>query len=638
AARTADTDGTGPTTSETTSYRDFHGIPHDLGTAVVVQSMVFGNLSQDSGSGVVFTRNPVSGERELFGEYLAASQGEDVVAGTRTPSPVAEALNPILLDELTETCARLEASHADVLDIEFTVEGSRLYFLQVRSAKRTPEAAVRIAADLLAEGRASLSGALSGVSLEQIRQVQRPGFDEAEVEEARRAGRLVTTGTGACPGQVSGRLVVDPDRAKEMAEQGEKVILARSITSPADLHGMIAAEGIVTATGGSTSHAAVVARALATPCVVGADEIVVDEHARTLRVGESSIAEGEHVSLDGATGELFAGAFATATQGAATAALSSLLDTARRAADSAVLGRVTVAADVAPVLAAGASGIVFPLDAALAAAGELGTLRLAVAERGRTGSDLHETVAALVEQAAAPVLAAAAGAEVVVRSIDLRSDDLAGPGEAEVIDGLERYLPLGVEGLLDAQLEGLARAAARAGDKAGVRLAVSHLDDVLEVAAVRRAVQQHGDLIRADAFVTSPRGMLGLSALARDQGGVWVDLPALQAATRAIPLHLLRAADPLDAYAARGLTSSDPRVTVDPAVARLFEVLSSRPPTSGASVDGALTVAVDLGTVVTADSAALLHALGVRRFAADAPEVRPLLLALGKAASAPDEP
>ena len=236
------------------TYRDFHKIPHDLGTAVVVQSMVFGNLDADSGSGVVFTRNPVTGEPGLFGEYLGRSQGEDVVAGTRTPAPVVEALAPEVLHELRVACAELERRQGDVLDIEFTVERSVLYFLQVRSAKRTAEAAVRIAADLLAEGVVAPPTVLRKVSAEQVRQVQRPGFDAAELEAARAGDRLLTIGIGACPGQVSGALVLDPDRASADAGAGVKTILARPITSPADLHGMIAAQGIVTATGGSTGR------------------------------------------------------------------------------------------------------------------------------------------------------------------------------------------------------------------------------------------------------------------------------------------------------------------------------------------------------------------------------------------------
>ena len=276
-------------TRRAVTYRDFHHIPHDLGTAVVVQSMVFGNLSDDSGSGVVFTRNPVTGENELFGEFLANTQGEDVVAGTRTPVSIADAATamPEVFEELRTTCLELERQQADVLDIEFTVERSRLWFLQVRSAKRTPQAAVRIAADFLRDGVVEAGRALATVRAEQVRQVQRPGFDTGELDAARADGRLLATGIGASPGQVSGALMLDSDRAKQAAMDGAAVILARPTTSPADLHGMIASEGIVTGTGGSTSHAAVVARALGKACVVGCSAAQIDLAARTLTVADA---------------------------------------------------------------------------------------------------------------------------------------------------------------------------------------------------------------------------------------------------------------------------------------------------------------------------------------------------------------
>lgn len=328
--------------SRARTYREFHRIPHDIGTAVVVQSMVFGNLGADSGSGVVFTRDPATGEPGLFGEYLARSQGEDVVAGIRTPDPVRAALAPDLLAELERTGAALERQIGDVADIEFTVERSTLYLLQVRAAKRTPQAAVRIAADFAAEGTVPLGAALRTVSTEQVRQLQRPGFDEAELAAARGNGRLLTTGIGACPGQVSGELVLDPDRARELAAAGRRVVLARPVTSPADLHGMIAAAGIVTATGGSTSHAAVVARALGRACVVGAPALRIDAGARTAAIGERVLAEGEPVSLDGTSGEVFAGAIAAGTPAEAGGALGALMDvTALAAADCAVFGEVT---------------------------------------------------------------------------------------------------------------------------------------------------------------------------------------------------------------------------------------------------------------------------------------------------------
>jgi pyruvate,orthophosphate dikinase len=614
------------------TYRDFHSIPHDLGTAVVVQSMVFGNVGADSGSGVVFTRNPVTGEPGLFGEYLANSQGEDVVAGIRTPDPVAEALAPVVLDELTATCADLEAAQGDVLDIEFTVERSTLYFLQVRSAKRTPEAAVRIAADLLAEGTVSPARALDRVSPEQIRQVQRPGFDAEEVERARSGDRLLTTGIGACPGQVSGELVLDPDRAKGAGDEGRAVVLARSITSPADLHGMIAARGIVTATGGSTSHAAVVARALGTTCVVGASALKIDEDARRLTVDGRTIVEGEPVSLDGATGELFTGEFATATPAEATRALDSLLATAAEAARCEVLGRVTLPADVERVLACGATGLVTAVDDVLVASGDLAGLVERLLEHGGEGvaapvADLADVVAAEF----APILAAAGAVEVGVRAIDLLADESRELLQQTAVT--TRYpqlaVPLGLPALIEAQLEGLARAVRDSGGAARVHLAVRHVSDPAEAEALQALGSAYGSSPSVGCYLTSPRAVFNVDGIARHSDVLWLEVRALQAATFGIPARQLLTAEPLDDYVARGMLGTDPRTSIDPSVRGMLEQVVR---TGDEAAAGGSRVGLRLSGTVSAEVAATLHGLGVRRFAVDGPEVRPALLALGKAA------
>ncbi|MCW0216294.1 MAG: pyruvate, phosphate dikinase [Pseudonocardia sp.] len=607
------------------TYRDHHTIPHDLGTAVVVQSMVFGNLSADSGSGVVFTRNPVTGEPGLFGEYLAHSQGEDVVAGTRTPDPVAEALAPDVLRELRTTCAGLERAQGDVLDIEFTVERSALYFLQVRSAKRTPEAAVRIAADLTAEGEVPAATALRNVSPAQVRQVQRPGFDPGEVDGAREEGRLLTTGIGACPGQVGGILVLDSDRAVAEAGAGREVILARPVTSPADLHGMIAAQGIVTATGGSTSHAAVVARALGTSCVVGAAELRVDEAARTLTVGGRTMAEGDDVSLDGASGELFAGRFTTSTPAGATVALAALLGTAAAASGCEVLARVTLPSDVGAAREAGATGFVTAIDDVLAATGHLdGLVRSLLEDGGAAGLD---RIADLVAQELAPVIEAAGDAEVGVRAIDLVADEARELLQQTAVTSRhpELSVPLGRPELIEAQLAGLSRALAGAGGRARVHLAVRHISDPAEAAALR-ALAGASD-IGVGAYLTSPRAAFGAREIAAVSDLLWLEVRALQAAMFGIPARQLLTAEPLDGYLRRGLLSCDPRSTLDRSVRELLvTVAAARRP--------GYEVGMRLSGEVSQDAAAQLYGLGFRRFAVDAGETRPLVLALGKAALA----
>ncbi len=605
------------------TYRDHHRIPHDLGTAVVVQSMVFGNLSADSGSGVVFTRNPVTGEPGLFGEYLAHSQGEDVVAGIRTPDPVAQALRPDVLAELSATCARLERAHGDVLDIEFTVERSTLYYLQVRSAKRTPEAAVRFAADFLAEGAVGPAAALRSVTTEQVRQIQRPGFAEEAVAAARSGGRLLTTGIGACPGQVGGLLVLDPDRAKERADAGEEVVLARSVTSPADLHGMIAARGIVTATGGSTSHAAVVARALGTACVVGAGEMRVDAAARTLTIGSRVVGEGEEVSLDGSSGELFAGRIPTSTPAAATGYLGTLLDTAAAAARCTVLARVTLPADVEGARAAGAAGFVTAVDDVLAATGHLDGI---VEGLLHAGGGLDK-VAELVAQEFTALFAAAGDVEFGVRAIDLVADEARELLQQTALTTRhpELSVPLGRPALVEAQIRGLAQAVAGSGRAVRAHLAVRHVSDPAEAAALRGLASAGDGRVGVGTYLTSPRAAYGVGGIAAASDVVWVEVRALQAAVFGIPARQLLTAEPLDGYLGRGLLACDPRTTLDPAVQDLLARV--------AAVRGSGTpVGMRLTGAVPEEAAAQLYDLGFRRFAVDAAEMRPLVLALGKAA------
>ncbi|MDL5159720.1 pyruvate, phosphate dikinase [Actinomycetospora termitidis] len=608
------------------TYREHHGIPHDMGTAVVVQSMVFGNLDDDSGSGVVFTRNPVTGEPGLYGEYLAHSQGEDVVAGIRTPDPVQQALPPDLLAELERSCLDLEARHGDVLDIEFTVEHGVLWFLQVRSAKRTPEAAVRIAADLLADGTASPSRALSLVTADQLRQAQRPGFDPDALAEARAAGRVLVAGIGACPGQVSGELVLDPDRAMERADAGVAVVLGRSVTSPADLHGMIAAAGIVTSTGGSTSHAAVVARALGTTCVVGASDLVIDADARVARVGDRTIAEGEPVALDGASGELIAGALPTTTPAEATEAMDTLLGAAAEASGCEVLARITVPTDAAAALAAGASGLVTAVDDVLAASGDLTRLVETVLDKGLDGSGTFSEVRDAVASQFGPLLAAAGSHDVDVRAIDLLADESRELLQQTAVTTRhpELAMPLGVPELIVAQREGLIRAVAESGYSGRLRLAVRHVSDPAEAAALA-ALDQGPDAPGVGTYLTSPRAVANVGGLAGDSAVVWLEIRALQAAVFGIPARQFLTAEPLDSYVAQGLLAVDPRHALDPTVVRMLDGLV-------ASV--ATPVGVRLSGTVRDEVAARLLGLGFRRFAVDLPEVRPLLLGLGRAALA----
>jgi len=287
-------------------YRRIHAIPSDWGTAVTVMAMVFGNLGDTSGTGVGFTRDPRTGERRFYAEFLPNAQGEDVVAGIRTPERI-EALRermPDIYDELLAIADRLERHYKDMQDIEFTIQEGRLYLLQTRSGKRSAAAAIRVAVDLVRESVIDRDTALMRVRPQDLHQLLHPIFDAGAKEAAVAAGRLLARGLPAAPGAAVGRVVFDADRAVEWAKNGEQVILVRPETSPEDVAGMYAAQGIVTARGGRTSHAAVVAVGMGKSCVVGAGDIVVNEERRAFEAARRTVREGDVISVDGSTGEV----------------------------------------------------------------------------------------------------------------------------------------------------------------------------------------------------------------------------------------------------------------------------------------------------------------------------------------------
>jgi len=295
------------------SYREAEGIPHDWGTAVNVVTMVFGNMGWDSGTGVAFTRNPATGEKKVWGEYLLNAQGEDVVAGIRTPHPIEDMAKdlPEQYEEFLKICDLLERHYRDMQDVEFTIERGKLWMLQTRTGKRTAAAAVKIAVDMVKEGLITKKEALMRVTPDQVDQFLHPRFDPEAVQKAKEEGRLLAVGLNASPGAASGIAIFDADTAEERGKTGEAVILVRPETNPDDVHGMIEARGILTQHGGMTSHAAVVARGWGKPCVAGCEAIKIDLAARKFSVNGREIKEGNYISIDGATGEVFEGAIAT---------------------------------------------------------------------------------------------------------------------------------------------------------------------------------------------------------------------------------------------------------------------------------------------------------------------------------------
>jgi pyruvate, orthophosphate dikinase len=297
-------------------YRRKYKIPDEWGTAVNVQSMVFGNMGDDCATGVAFTRDPATGEDVFYGEYLVNAQGEDVVAGVRTPLPVAEMKHdPVFAGtykELEKVRQTLEKKFGDVQDFEFTVENRKLYMLQTRNGKRTALAYVKIAHDMVKQKLMTATHAIQSADPDALSQLLAPIFDRAAYETAKKSGQLLTTGLPAGPGAATGQLVFTAAKAEQLAEKGEKVVLARVETSPEDLRGMIAAEGILTSRGGVSSHAALVARQMGKVCVAGAGAIQIDYSKGTLSCAGKTLREGDAISINGSTGEVFAGAIKTA--------------------------------------------------------------------------------------------------------------------------------------------------------------------------------------------------------------------------------------------------------------------------------------------------------------------------------------
>ena len=294
-------------------YRRIYRLPDNWGTAVNIQTMVFGNMGPDSGTGVAFTRNPANGENELYGEFLMNAQGEDVVAGVRTPLRIKELADtmPGVYEELLRVRNTLEKHYRDMQDIEFTIERGRLYILQTRAGKRTGLAAMNIALDMLEDGIIDEKTAVTRIEPDQITMLLRPVFDEKAKKSARDNGRLMAIGLPAGPGAASGKVCFFSDEVEERKKEWGKVILVRTETSPEDIKGMELSEGILTSRGGMTSHAALVARQRGKTCVVGCSALEVDYGAREMRVGKRVIREGEQISIDGSTGEVFQGEMET---------------------------------------------------------------------------------------------------------------------------------------------------------------------------------------------------------------------------------------------------------------------------------------------------------------------------------------
>ena len=295
-------------------YRKATNISDDLGTAVNIVTMVFGNMGDDSGTGVAFTRNPSTGEKKMMGEYLLNAQGEDVVAGIRNADPIQNLVTkmPAVYNQFMDITSKLEKHYKDMQDVEFTIERGKLWMLQTRNGKRTAKSAIKVAVDMVNEGLISKEDAVLRVTTENVDTLLHPQFDDKALKDAEKTGNYLAKGVNASPGAAVGQIYFDADTAEKMAKQQKQdTIMVRPFTKPDDVHGMIASKGVVTSEGGATSHAAVVARQFGIPCVVGATAVKIDLERRIMTVGERIINEGEWVSVDGTTGKVYAGKIPT---------------------------------------------------------------------------------------------------------------------------------------------------------------------------------------------------------------------------------------------------------------------------------------------------------------------------------------
>ncbi|MCY1198783.1 pyruvate, phosphate dikinase [compost metagenome] len=615
------------------AYRKHHGIPDDLGTAVVIQAMVFGNLDQSSGTGVAFTRDPVTGASHLFGEYLAGHQGEDLVAGTKTPDSLSEPSSEIrkIADEVASVGARLEALYKDALDIEFTVERGTLHLLQVRSAKRTAAAAVRMAVEMANEGLISREEAIRRVSDDQLRQLVRPSFLPEAQAQAKERGDLLLEGVAASPGHAAGVAVLDSDRATERAEKGEDVILVRPTTSPLDVRGMLHSQGIVTARGGSASHAAVVARALDKPCIVGCGTLEIDLDALTFRVGERQFKEGDKISIDGKTGQIYAGEIPMGSAGSATAQLTQLLEWADGLSDARVWASTRTSNELASLAGRKAAGVgIVPVVDLLIASGRATGVVEAVQALSASGvaptSKVEERFEGPVLEACREFLTHSHGLPTA-----LRLPRLGGVRARHMVDGWSALdpkilLPLGAPRLTAAFLRAISAAAKELGTTSTpVSVILPAASSVAELFSYKKLVAQHESIVPA-ALVQNAALLFDIATNGVDGLQLWIDLAEILRTFNGWPDELAFSADTVDQYAQAGNFKDSP-------LRRLSSVLTSPlQKLANAAVEQQRHVIVDLGANPTTEMVADLRQMGFTDFAVPVDRVETLRLSLGRSA------
>ncbi|EHN59194.1 pyruvate, phosphate dikinase [Oenococcus kitaharae] len=494
-------------------YRQENHISEALGTAVNIQEMVFGNFGQDSGTGVAFTRNPSTGEAGLFGEYLINAQGEDVVAGIRTPQPVSvlQVSMPVLYAQLLDTAKKIEAHYRDMQDMEFTIEQGKMYLLQTRSGKRTPTAAVRIAVDMAQEGLLTKEDAILSVEAESIAKMLHPEFDPEDLKKH----QVLASGLPASPGAATGQVYFTSADAKKASDQGIKVVLVRSDTSPEDIEGMIASQAIVTSRGGMTSHAAVVARGMASTGVVGAHDLEVDYDSKTASVKGQMIHEGDWISVDGSSGNLYLGQIKS-RDAVIRGELSQLLDWAKQTARMGVYTNADTPKDFQKALDFGADGIGLTRTEHMFFKSErlLQMRRLILAENKIDRQDPLLKLLAMQQGDFYEIYRLAAGKEVTIRLLDPPLHEFL-PHDEKEIAAVSQQTGLSVE-KLRARIESLKESNPMLGHR-GDRLAVTFPDIYeMQVQAIMNAVLRLHD----QGIEVTPHIMIPLTNSKAEMG--WV--------------------------------------------------------------------------------------------------------------------
>lgn len=608
------------------AYRSHQKIDDDLGTAVTVQAMVFGNLDAQSGSGVAFTRNPNDGARELYGEFLQGGQGEDLVSGTVTPMPIAApgAMCKEHRQQLYDYGQQLEAMYRDAVDIEFTIEGEQLYFLQVRRAKRTARAAAVIAADLVDDGIIDSREALAKLSVEQLKNLLRPSFEEAALA----AAPALAEGTPSSPGHAWGVAVLDADRASERAAAGERVVLLRPNTSPQDIRGMLASNAIVTSTGGALSHAAVVARALDVACVTGCEAIEIDPDARRFVIGGQTFEEGAQLSVDGTTGRIYSGQLPVQEGPGADEQIERLLGWADETS-AAQYWIADAGLDATGALVTGHTvGLgVIALTDLLTDTGEVTHFIEAINDLSHNPDDIlaQQRISTLAEAACAPLLARAKDAAVALRLPNLGSSRAQRLIDTWAALAPRLFLPLGLKSFYQSLLHGVA-AAQKTAEHSKLTVLAPALADVRELKAFGEATRQAG-LSVAGAMLQNPASVFAAQTMAETASPLWLTIRDVIRNFHGYPNALSLGDEVFEDYAAEGYLGHNPRTSLDPVLRSALQGLVSSQDKTEVVVDcgsGSGTALALIGE---------LYTLGLRSFSVPPGDLSAARLSLGQLAA-----